>query len=144
MKRRVVITGMGMITPLGTEVSQVWDSVLAGRSGIHRLSIIDPAPFKVQVAGDIPDFDPGDFVDPKDHKRLDRFTLFAMYAGGKAIVDSGLDFSKEDPFRTGVILGSGIGGLAEIEIQVERLLSKGPDRRQPPDDPQAHAERSRR
>ena len=131
MKRRVVITGMGLITPLGTEVSQVWDSVLAGRSGIHRLSIIDPAPFKVQVAGDIPDFDPGDFVDPKDHKRLDRFTLFAMYAGGKAIVDSGLDFSKEDPFRTGVILGSGIGGLAEIEIQVERLLSKGPDRVSP-------------
>lgn len=131
MKRRVVITGMGMITPLGTEVSQVWDSVLAGRSGIHRLSIIDPTPFKVQVAGDIPDFDPGDFVDPKDHKRLDRFTLFAMYAGGKAIVDSGIDFSKEDPFRTGVILGSGIGGLAEIEIQVERLLSKGPDRVSP-------------
>ncbi len=131
MKRRVVITGMGMITPLGKEVSEVWSSILAGRSGIHRLSIIDPAPFKVQVAGDIPDFDPGDFVDPKDHKRLDRFTLFAMYAGGKAIEDSGIDFSKEDPFRTGVILGSGIGGLSEIEVQVERLLSKGPDRVSP-------------
>ena len=131
MKRRVVITGMGMITPLGKEVPAVWDSILAGRSGIHRLSVIDPAPFKVQVAGDIPDFDPGDFVDPKDHKRLDRFTLFAMYAGGKAIVDSGIDFSKEDPFRTGVILGSGIGGLSEIEVQVERLLSKGPDRVSP-------------
>lgn len=131
MKRRVVITGMGMITPLGKEVSEVWDAVLAGRSGIHRLSIIDPTPFKVQVAGDIPDFDPGTFVDPKDHKRLDRFTLFAMYAGGKAILDSGIDFSKEDPYRTGVILGSGIGGLSEIEIQVERLLSKGPDRVSP-------------
>ncbi len=69
MKRRVVITGMGMITPLGKEVSEVWDGILAGRSGIHRLSIIDPTPFKVQVAGDIPDFDPGAFVDPKDHKR---------------------------------------------------------------------------
>lgn len=131
MKRRVVITGMGMITPLGKEVSEVWDAVLAGRSGIHRLSIIDPTPFKVRVAGDIPDFDPGTFVDPKDHKRLDRFTLFAMYAGGKAILDSGIDFSKEDPYRTGVILGSGIGGLSEIEIQVERLLSKGPDRVSP-------------
>lgn len=131
MKRRVVITGMGMITPLGKEVSEVWDGILAGRSGIHRLSIINPEPFKVQVAGDIPDFDPGDFVDPKDHKRLDRFTLFAMYAGGKAILDSGIDFSKEDPFRTGVILGSGIGGLSEIEVQVERLLSKGPDRVSP-------------
>ncbi len=126
MKRRVVITGMGMITPLGKEVAEVWDGILAGRSGIHRLSVIDPAPFKVQVAGDIPDFDPGDFVDPKDHKRLDRFTLFAMYAGGKAILDSGIDFSKEDPFRTGVILGSGIGGLAEIEIQWNACSAKAP------------------
>lgn len=131
MKRRVVITGMGMVTPLGKEVSQVWDNVLAGRSGIHRLSVIDPAPFKVQVAGDIPDFDPGNYVDPKDLKRLDRFTLFAMYAGGKAIEDSQINFSAEDPFRCGVILGSGIGGLSEIEIQVERLLHKGPDRVSP-------------
>ncbi len=131
MKRRVVITGMGLITPLGKEVAQVWDSILAGRSGIHRLSVIDPTPYKVQVAGDIPDFDPGNYVDPKDHKRLDRFTLFAMYAGGKAIEDSGLDISKEDAYRCGVILGSGIGGLSEIEIQVERLLSKGPDRVSP-------------
>ncbi|MGN6546763.1 MAG: beta-ketoacyl-ACP synthase II [Aureliella sp.] len=131
MKRRVVITGMGMITPLGKEVCQVWDNILAGRSGIHRLSLIDPAPFKVQVAGDIPDFDPGTYVDPKDLKRLDRFTLFAMYAGGKAIEDSQLDFAAEDPFRCGVILGSGIGGLSEIEIQVERLLHKGPDRVSP-------------
>ena len=73
----------------------------------------------------------GDYCDPKDLKRLDRFTLFAMYAGGKAIEDSGLDFSKEDPYRCGVILGSGIGGLSEIEVQVERLLHKGPDRVSP-------------
>jgi 3-oxoacyl-[acyl-carrier-protein] synthase II len=131
MKRRVVITGLGMVTPLGQEVGQVWDSILAGRSGIHRLSVIDPAPFKVQVAGDIPDFDPGNYVDPKDLKRLDRFTLFAMVAGGKAIQDSQLDLSSEDAFRCGVILGSGIGGLSEIEIQVERLLHKGPDRVSP-------------
>lgn len=131
MKRRVAITGLGLITPLGKEVSQVWDNVLASKCGIHRLSIIDPAPYKVQIAGDIPDFDPGNYVDPKDLKRLDRFTLFAMYAGGKAIQDSQLDFSKEDTFRCGVILGSGIGGLSEIEIQVERLLSKGPDRVSP-------------
>lgn len=131
MKRRVVITGMGAITSLGGEVDQVWQSVLAGKSGIHKLSLIDPSPFKVQVAGDIPDFDPGNYCDPKDLKRLDRFTLFAMYAGGKAIEDTGLDFSKEDPYRCGVILGSGIGGLAEIEIQVERLLHKGPDRVSP-------------
>ncbi len=131
MKRRVVVTGMGAVTPLGVEVGQLWDNVVAGKSGINRLSLVDPAPFKVQVAGDIPDFDPGDYCDPKDLKRLDRFTLFAMYAGGKAIEDSAIDFSKYDPFRCGVILGSGIGGLSEIEIQVERLISKGPDRVSP-------------
>ncbi len=131
MKRRVVVTGMGLVTPLGNEVEPLWQNVLAGKCGIHRLSLIDPTPFKVQLAGDIPDFDPGQYCDPKDLKRLDRFTLFAMYAGGKAIEDSGLDFSKEDAYRCGVILGSGIGGLSEIEVQVERLLSKGPDRVSP-------------
>ncbi|MCA9192451.1 MAG: beta-ketoacyl-ACP synthase II [Planctomycetales bacterium] len=131
MKRRVVITGLGVVTPLGMEVAQLWDAVLAAKSGIKPLSLIDPAPFKVRLAGDIPEFDPGDYCDPKDLKRLDRFTLFAMYAGGKAIEDSGLDISSEDPFRCGVILGSGIGGLAEIEIQVERLLHKGADRVSP-------------
>lgn len=131
MKRRVVVTGMGVVTSLGKEVNELWDAILAARSGIHRLSLIDPSPYKVQIAGDIPDFDPGDYVDPKDLKRLDRFTLFAMYAGGKALQDSGIDFSREDPFRTGVIMGSGIGGLSEIEIQVERLLRKGPDRVSP-------------
>lgn len=131
MKRRVVVTGMGAVTPLGAEVEQLWSNVLACKSGIHVLSLIDPAPFKIKIAGDIPDFDPGKYVDPKDHKRLDRFTLFAMWAGGKALEDSGLDLSQEDAFRCGVILGSGIGGLAEIEIQVERLLHKGADRVSP-------------
>ncbi len=131
MKRRVVVTGMGVVTSLGNEVEQLWDNVMACNSGVHLLSLIDPTPFKVKIAGDVQGFDPGNFVDPKDHKRLDRFTLFAMWAGGKAIEDSGLDFSKEDAFRCGVILGSGIGGLAEIEIQVERLLHKGADRVSP-------------
>lgn len=131
MKRRVVVTGMGVVTSLGNEVEQLWDNVMACNSGVHLLSLIDPTPFKIKIAGDVQAFDPGNFVDPKDHKRLDRFTLFAMWAGGKAIEDSGLDFSKEDAFRCGVILGSGIGGLAEIEIQVERLLHKGADRVSP-------------
>jgi len=131
MKRRVVVTGMGAITPLAGEVDALWTAVLEARSGIHKLSLIDPTPFKVKLAGDIPDFHPGNYCDPKDLKRLDRFTLFAMYAGGKAIEDSGLDFTKEDAYRCGIILGSGIGGLSEIEIQVERLLSKGPDRVSP-------------
>lgn len=131
MKRRVVVTGLGAVTPLGVEVSELWDNVLAANSGIHRLSLIDPDRFKVQIAGDIPDFSPEGYCDPKDHKRLDRFTLFAMVAAGKAIEDSKLNFADEDAYRCGVILGSGIGGLAEIEIQVERLLYKGPDRVSP-------------
>lgn len=131
MKRRVVVTGMGVVTSLGNEVDELWNNILEAKSGIHRLSLIAPDPFKVQLAGDIPDFDPGDYCDPKDRKRLDRFTLFAMYAAGKAIEDSTLNFREEDAYRCGVILGSGIGGLAEIEVQVERLLYKGPDRVSP-------------
>ncbi|MEM8733696.1 MAG: beta-ketoacyl-ACP synthase II [Planctomycetota bacterium] len=131
MKRRVVVTGMGAVTPLGLEVDELWQNVLAAKSGIKRLSLIDPDRFKISIAGDVPEFDPTGYCDPKDHKRLDRFTLFAMYAGGKAIEDSGLNFEEEDSFRVGVILGSGIGGLAEIEVQVEKLLYKGPDRVSP-------------
>ncbi len=108
----------------------------SGRSQRHTsLEHNRPCPFKVQVAGDIPDFDPGDFVDPKDHKRLDRFTLFAMYAGGKAIEDSGIDFSKEDPFRTGVILGSGIGGIVGDRSPSRTLAQQRPRSRQPADHP---------
>ncbi len=131
MKRRVVVTGLGVITSLGGEVSVLWDNILAGNSGVHPLTILDVSNFKVRFGSDIPDFDPGKYVDAKEMKRLDRFTQFATYAAGKAIEDSGLDMSQEDPFRCGVILGSGIGGLSEIEIQVERLLTKGPDRVSP-------------
>lgn len=131
MKRRVVATGLGVVTPLGNEVDTLWQNILAAKSGIKRLSLIDADRFKINIAGDIPDFEPGEYCDPKDRKRLDRFTQFAMYAGGKAIEDSGLNFEDEDSFRVGVILGSGIGGLSEIEVQVERLLYKGPDRVSP-------------
>lgn len=122
---------MGAVTPIGMELDEIWSSALECKSGIKRLSLIEPDRFKISIAGDIPGFDPGEYCDPKDIKRLDRFTLFAMYAGGKAIEDSGLNFDDEDRFRVGVILGSGIGGLAEIETQVERLLYKGPARVSP-------------
>ncbi|MEC8557165.1 MAG: beta-ketoacyl-ACP synthase II [Planctomycetota bacterium] len=131
MKRRVVATGLGVVTPLGNEVDTLWQNILLAKSGIKRLSLIDADRFKINIAGDIPDFEPGEYCDPKDRKRLDRFTQFAMYAGGKAIEDSELNFEDEDSFRVGVILGSGIGGLSEIEVQVERLLYKGPDRVSP-------------
>lgn len=131
MKRRVVVTGLGCVTPLACQIEELWQSILAGKSGIHPLSIIDTTQHKVRFGGDVANFDPGLTVEPKEAKRLDRFTLFAMFAGHYAVRDSGIDFSKEDPFRCGAILGSGIGGLNEIEEQMFRLFSKGPDRVSP-------------
>jgi len=104
---------------------------LDGKSGIHPLSIIDTTHHKVRFGGDVTNFDPGTAVEPKEIKRLDRFTLFAMYAAYHAVKDCGIEFSKEDATRCGVILGSGIGGLNEIEEQMFRLFSKGPDRVSP-------------
>jgi 3-oxoacyl-[acyl-carrier-protein] synthase II len=131
MRRRVVVTGLGCVTPLSSDVNGLWNGIVDGKSGIHPLSILDTTNHKVKFGGDVQNFEPGPTVDAKEAKRLDRFTLFAMYAGYYAVKDSGLDFSKEDPFRCGAILGSGIGGLNEIEEQMFRLFSKGPDRVSP-------------
>ncbi len=131
MKRRVVVTGLGCVTPLACEVDLLWQSVLDGKSGIHPLTVIDTTRHKVRFGGDVTNFDPGVTVEAKDAKRLDRFTLFAMFAGYHAVRDSGLEFAKEDPFRCGVILGSGIGGLNEIEEQMFKMFSRGPDRVSP-------------
>ncbi|MCU0721623.1 MAG: beta-ketoacyl-ACP synthase II [Pirellula sp.] len=131
MRRRVVVTGLGCVTPLSSDVNGLWNGIVDGKSGIHPLSILDTTNQKVKFGGDVQNFEPGPTVDAKEAKRLDRFTLFAMYAGYFAVKDSGLDFSKEDPFKCGAILGSGIGGLNEIEEQMFRLFSKGPDRVSP-------------
>ncbi len=131
MKRRVVITGTGLVTPLGCDVRQFWQDVLNGKSGVHLLSMLDTSGFKIRIGGDIPDFDLGDVVDPKEAKRLDRFSQFAMFAGARAVEESGIDFEREDTLRCGSILGSGIGGLWEIEAQMERMLFKGTDRVSP-------------
>lgn len=131
MSRRVVITGLGTVTPLGCDVETLWSALLAGKSGIHELSIMDTSKYKVHFGGDIPDFNVADHVEPKEAKRLDRFTQFAVHAGAQAVQDSGIDWDKTDRARCGVILGSGIGGLNEIEEQIERMLNKGPDRVSP-------------
>lgn len=131
MKRRVVITGLGVVTPLGCTVDSLWEGILAGRSGIHPLTILDTAPHKVRFGGDVPDFDIGNCIDAKEAKRLDRFTLFAVHAAFQAARDAGFDISKEDPYRCGCIIGSGIGGLNEIEEQMQKLFTKGPDRVSP-------------
>lgn len=128
MKRRVVVTGLGAVTSLSCKVDDLWDRILRGESGIHELKAFDTTQHKVKFGGDIHDWSTEGYVDRKEEKRLDRFTQFALVAGIDAVNDAGLDFAKEDPFRCGVILGSGIGGLNEIETQHERLLTKGPDK----------------
>src|SRR4051794_15327296 len=128
MKRRVVVTGLGAVTSLSCRVEDLWKRVLEGESGIHKIRVFDTTGHKVHFGGDVYDWSPGDYMSLKDAKRIDRFTQFAMVAGIDAVRDSGIDFKSMDPFRAGVILGSGIGGLHEIETQVERLLHKGPDK----------------
>jgi len=128
MKRRVVVTGMGAVTSLGHKVEDVWTAVLKGCSGIHPLQRFDCSAYRVRFGGEISDWSVAGYVEPRDEKKLDRFTQFALVAGVDAVRDAGIDFSKEDLFRCGVMVGSGIGGLWEIETQHERLLTKGPDK----------------
>lgn len=130
-QRRVVITGVGVVTPLGLDVEIFWSRLLAGESGIHDLSTIDTSAYKIHFGGDIPDFDVSAYAEPKEIKKLDRFTQFAVHAGGQAVNDSGIDFDSVDRARCGVILGSGIGGLSEIEAQIDRMNARGPDRVSP-------------
>jgi 3-oxoacyl-[acyl-carrier-protein] synthase II len=131
MKCRVVVTGLGVVTSLSQKVDPLWDLVLAGESGIHLLEVLDRSQFKVQIGGDLHDWDPTHYLSPKEVKRADRFAQFAFVAGTDAVEHSGIDFDKLDPYRCGVMLGSGIGGLNEIESQHTRLLEKGPSRVSP-------------
>ena len=128
MKRRVVVTGLGVVTSLSCQAEDLWKRILAGESGVFEIRQFDTAAHKVHFAGEVRDWSTGDYMSAKEARRIDRFTQFAMVAGIDAVRDAGIDFEKCDPFRAGVILGSGIGGLHEIEAQVERLLSKGPDK----------------
>jgi 3-oxoacyl-[acyl-carrier-protein] synthase II len=128
MKRRVVVTGLGAVTPLGCKVEDLWRRILAGESGIRPLTLIKTSDLKVTFGGEVPNWDTGDYVPAKEAKRLDRFSQFALVAAIDAVSDSGIDFSRIDPLRCGVILGSGIGGLCEIEEQHSRLVEKGPDK----------------
>ena len=128
MKRRVVVTGLGVVTSVSCEVEDLWNRILAGESGIHPVRLFDVSDFKVKIGGDVYGWDPKGHISPKEIKRVDRFTQFALVAGMDAIKDSGLDFEKENTSRCGVILGSGIGGLGEIVTLLVRLMSMGPDR----------------
>ncbi len=130
-RRRAVITGLGAITPIGLDVPTFWASALAGKSGITTISGFDIEGHSVTIAGEIKDFDPGNWMDVKDAKRIDRFTQFSVAASVEAAADAALDFDALDPFRVGVIIGTGIGGIIEMEQQVIRLKKGGPSRVSP-------------
>ena len=127
-KRRVVITGMGVICPLGEDLEVFWQNVLAGKSGIRRIERFDPEPYDAKIGGECLNFDAGNYVDRKEIKRLDRFAQFAMAAAVLAGKNAGLSNPLSDGDRAGVIIGSGIGGLTELEEQHIRLRDKGPSK----------------
>ncbi len=133
MKRRVVVTGVGVVTALGCKIEELWARILRGESGVSSLSSerLNISAYKVRIGGEIRGWTPDGYIPAKDVKRFDRFVQFAQVSGIDAVRDSGIDFTKEDPWRSGVILGSGIGGLETIEVQHQRLLDRGPDKISP-------------
>ncbi|GAB4388441.1 MAG: beta-ketoacyl-ACP synthase II [Thermodesulfovibrionales bacterium] len=127
-KRRVVITGVGLVTPLGVGVEKSWEALVSGRSGIRRITRFDASEFPTQIAGEVEGFNPEDYIEPKEVKKMDRFIQFAMAAARMALDDSGLKITAANAERVGVIVGSGIGGLPAIEHYHKVLLERGPRR----------------
>lgn len=130
-QRRVVVTGLGVVTSLGTEIPILWSNLLTKKSGISTITKFNAADYTCQIAGEIKNFDPAPILDAKDVRRLDIFAQYAMFAAAKAIQDSGLELSKEDSTRIGVILGSGMGGMTEVESGEILIREKGPRRVSP-------------
>ena len=130
MTRRVVITGMGVITPLGTDLTSTWDGLISGRSGIGRITRFDPAPYETQIAGEVKDFDALKAMDRKDARRTDRFTQLAVGSAAQAIADAKLDTTKDND-RIGVAIATGVGGLETLIEQVLVMEKRGPSRLSP-------------
>src|SRR5690625_764213 len=127
MKKRVVVTGIGAVTPLGIDSKTTWKNITNGVSGIGPLTRVDAEQFNVKVAGEVQGFDPTAFIDKKEARRMSRFTHFALAASKMAIQDAGIEPGRNaNPERIGVWIGSGIGGLDAFEIQHKRFLNKGP------------------
>ncbi len=129
--RRVVVTGIGLICPTGIGTENAWKAILAGRSGIGPVTLFDATPFPCRIAGEVPAFDPLDFVEKKDVKKTARFIHFALAATEFAVRHAGLDMKAEHPDRVGVFVGSGVGGFEAIEREHAKLMSQGPGRVSP-------------
>ena len=124
-KRRVVVTGIGAITPLGNDTETTWNNLVAGVSGIGPLTRVNADDFPAKVAAEVKDFDPSAFMEKKDARKMDRFTQFAVAASIMAVKDSGLEINEEISDRVGVWIGSGIGGMETFETQHQNFLNKG-------------------
>src|ERR1017187_6372911 len=131
MKRRVVITGMGVVTPIGIGKEAFWDSLKNGRSGVGRLTYFDATDYSCQIDAEVKGFDPEKYIEKKTIRRMDRFTQYGYAAADMAVRDAGLDQAKLDPDRVGVIVGSGIGGLSTIEEEYTTLRERGARRVSP-------------
>ncbi|MCS6285612.1 MAG: 3-oxoacyl-[acyl-carrier-protein] synthase [Nitrospirota bacterium] len=129
--RRIVVTGLGLVTPLGTGVDKTWAALCAGQSGIGRITKFDPAAYDAQIAGEVRDFDPAQFIEKKEIKKMDTFIHYAVGAAQLAVDDAGLKVAPEEATKVGVYIGSGIGGLGSIEHYHEVLKEKGPGRVSP-------------
>ena len=131
MKTRVVVTGLGVITPIGNDVDSFWNGIKNKEVGIGPITCFDAADFKCRLAAEVKDFDPKAYMDNKTARRMERFSQFAVAAASQALAQSGLNMEQEDPFRVGVSIGSGIGSLQEIERGCKKLEEKGPSRVNP-------------
>ena len=131
MTNRVVITGLGAISPIGIGKDAFWQGLLAGKSGIDKITHFDASDFKAQIAAEVKDFNAADFIDRKEAKRMDRYTQFAIAATKLAFEDANMDLSKEDKERIGVFIGSGIGGIETLHDQYNTIFTKGPGRVSP-------------
>lgn len=131
MSRRVVVTGLGAVTPIGNNVDDFWTSVKAGKIGFDHITKFDTTDYKCHIAAELKDFNPQDFMDRKAAKRMEPFSQYAVAAAKQAIDDSGLDIEKEDPYMVGCAIGSGIGSIQAMERETQKLYEKGPNRVNP-------------
>ncbi len=130
-KTRVVVTGLGAITPIGNDVASFWQGLKDKKVGIAPITYFDTTDYKAKLAGEVKDFDPKKYMDPKAARRMEPFSQYAVAAAGGAIAQAGLDMEKEDPFRVGTSIGSGIGSLQAMEREHKKMLEKGPNRVNP-------------
>lgn len=130
-KTRVVVTGLGAITPIGNDVASFWQGLKDKKVGIAPITYFDTTDYKAKLAGEVKDFDPKKYMDPKAARRMEPFSQYAVAAAGEAIAQAGLDMEKEDPFRVGTSIGSGIGSLQAMEREHKKMMEKGPNRVNP-------------